>query len=512
VTIVQQGQINTTALSVPDLYVQIVPPTENDINGVPTNILGIVGTAQWGPVGTPVTIGDLTQQVRRFGNIQARKYDLGTAVWAAILQGANNIRAVRVSDGTDAAATGTVGTTGLTLTGKYTGSLGNSVTWSIASGTKTGTWKVVLAIPGIPPEVFDNLASGLTANAVWVAIASAINSGASALRGPSSLVVATAGASTTAPTASNGTLSGGSDGTGTITGAVLTGSDTTPRKGMYALRGTGALVVNLADCDDSTTWTTMASFALSENVPYPVTASPAGDTISNFASTMASAGTDTYALKVLVGDWCLFNDTVNGTQRLISPASFAAGVLANLSPEQSSLNKPMFGILSTQRSASGTPYSSAELQQIAAARGDVITNPIPAGNSFGCRLGVNASSNGAINGDNYTRLTAYIANTLNTAMGLYIGKLQSNAVRAQALGAVTTFLSNLQQQGMIGDVANPTKQAFAVKLDNQNNTPSRVAQGYMQIDVRITYLSVITKLLVNVEGGQTVHITAAPAV
>lgn len=51
--IVQQGSINTTALVVPDLYVQIVPPQNLVLNGVPTNILGVVGTASWGPVNQP---------------------------------------------------------------------------------------------------------------------------------------------------------------------------------------------------------------------------------------------------------------------------------------------------------------------------------------------------------------------------------------------------------------------------------------------------------------------------
>ncbi|HHW4685716.1 MAG TPA: hypothetical protein ACQGQG_10575 [Xylella sp.] len=100
----QQGAINTTALYVPDVYVQIVPPSENFLNGLPTNILGVVGTAQWGPVNAPTLVGDLSDYVQKFGNIQARKYDMGTAVWATVLNGANNMRCVRVTDGTDVAA------------------------------------------------------------------------------------------------------------------------------------------------------------------------------------------------------------------------------------------------------------------------------------------------------------------------------------------------------------------------------------------------------------------------
>ena len=46
--IVQKGSLNTTSLIVPDLYVQIVPPQNLVLNGVPTNVLGVAGTA-FGP-------------------------------------------------------------------------------------------------------------------------------------------------------------------------------------------------------------------------------------------------------------------------------------------------------------------------------------------------------------------------------------------------------------------------------------------------------------------------------
>src|SRR5260364_46164 len=100
----QQGAINKTAQLVPDVYVQIVAPRVLLLNGVPTNILGMVGTAQWGPVNAPVTIGSRADYARRFGSILPRLHDLGTAVAAATLQGANNFRCVRVTDGTDTAA------------------------------------------------------------------------------------------------------------------------------------------------------------------------------------------------------------------------------------------------------------------------------------------------------------------------------------------------------------------------------------------------------------------------
>jgi hypothetical protein len=504
----QQGAINTTALIVPDVYVQIVPPSNLVLNGVPTNVLGIIGTAQWGPANSPVIVSNLNDYVQRFGNIMPRKYDMGTAVWAAILNGASNFRCVRVTDSTDVAASAVVGTLGVTVTAKYTGTLGNGVVATVSAGSQTGTWRVTIALANNAPEVFDNIGLGLTANALWIAIAAALNNGTSSVRGASAVVVATAGAGTSAPVAGSTTLSGGTDGATTITAAVELGQDTIPRKGMYALRGTGASIAVLADADDSTSWTSQNAYGLSEGT-YMILTGPAGDTIANAVTAKGTAGIDSYSAKLMFGDWCYFNDTVNNQpQRLVSPQGFIAGKLSSLAPQESGLNKPLFGIVGTQKSYASQTYSAAELQTLAQAGIDVLANPIPAGASFGSRLGCNTSSNGVINGDNYPRLTNYIAYTLNAGMGLYIGKLQSPKVQSQANSTISTFLANMQAQGMIGVASDIAAQAFSVQLNLANNPPSRVALGYMQIDVRITYLSVVTKLLINVEGGQSVVISA----
>lgn len=507
-TVVQQGSVNTTSLVVPDVVVQIQPPQQNYLNGVPTNILGIVGTATWGPVNAPTVVGNMLQYVQQFGNIQARKYDMGTAVWAAILNGANNIRCVRVTDGTDVAAAVVAQTNCITFTSRYTGTTGNSISVTVAAGTQASTWKVTVTLPGLVPEVFDNIGSGVSGNALWVAIAAAINNGISGLRGPSQIITAAAGVGTTAPSASAYSLTGGSDGATTITSTVLLGTDGTTRTGMYALRSTGAAIAMLADCDTSTSWTTQVAFGLSEGI-YMIGVGPASDTISNAVSTKSSAGIDSYAFKLLFGDWVYFNDTVNNQVRLVSPQGFVAGRLSALAPHESSLNKELFGIVATQKTYANGVYSNADLQTLAQAGIDVVTNPIPQGAKFGVRIGRNTSSNAVINGDNYPRMTFYIAYTLNSGMGLYVGRLQSERTRNQALGTINAFLAGLAQQEMIGDVTNPAKQPFSVVLDATNNPPARVALGYMQVDVRVTYLSVITVLLINVEGGQSVSINVA---
>jgi uncharacterized protein len=499
----QLGQINTTALVVPDLYVQIVPPQTQYLNGVPTNVLGIVGTASWGPTNSPTTVGNLAQYAAIFGPIQARKFDLGTPVATTLMQGANNFKVVRVTDGTDTAALVAVLTNCITFTSKYTGTFGNSITVTLSAGSAAGTQKAVVGAPGLVPEAFDNIGFGLSGNALWVAIAAAINNGTNTLRGPSQIIVASAGVGATAPSAATYTLATGTDGASTITGAVLIGQDTVPRKGMYALRNTGASVAMLSDCDDSTTWSAQVTYGYSEGT-YMVMTGPSGDSIANAITAKGTAGVDAYIGKLMFGDWIYWLDTYNNQLRVVSPQGFIAGLLSNLSPQNSSLNKQMQGIVGTQKSYVNQQYSAAELQQLGIAGIDVITNPVPGGQYFGARFGHNSSSNPVTNGDNYTRMTNYIAYTLNAGMGLFIGKLQSATVRSQALATISAFLDTLQLQGMIGDPNGGA--AYSVQIDANNNPSSRVALGYMQADVKVKYLAVIEKFLINVEGGTSVQI------
>src|ERR1700722_8238983 len=94
------GALNTATLVTPGVYVQKVPPQTRYINGVPTHIRGLVGVGSWGPVNSAVLA-----QGDTFGSVTNRKYDLSTAISISSQIGANNVMAVRVTDGTDVAAT-----------------------------------------------------------------------------------------------------------------------------------------------------------------------------------------------------------------------------------------------------------------------------------------------------------------------------------------------------------------------------------------------------------------------
>ena len=510
----QQGSLNTTSLVVPDLYVQIVAPQNLVLNGVPTNVLGVVGTASWGPVAMPSAIGTMAGYATGFGPVVARKYDMGTAVATAVQQGASAFRCVRVTDGSDAAASYPVdmtagGTYAVLLSGRYTGSLGNTVSVSLTPGSAAGVWQLTVAMPGLVPEIFGNL-SGATPPVFWQALVSAVNLGNGPLRGPSQIIVASLGTATSAQPSMFGpqTLSGGLDGAAGVTSAMMVGMDTAPRTGMYALRTQGCGIGVLADVDDATQWTTQAAFGLSEGV-YMILTGPMGQTIAGAVTAKQQAGLDTYAAKLMYGDWVYWNDQTNGLTRLVSPQGFVAGRLANLSPEQSSLNKPLYSVVGTQRS--GVPgsgqtatYSDAELMVLFANGIDVIANPQPGGAYWGVRCGHNTSSNPAVDGDNYTRLTNYVASTLAAGMGQFVGQVINAGLFRQIRSTQLSFLQTLYAQGVLGSVTGSPP--FTVICDASNNPQSRISLGFVQSDAQVQFQSINEKFIVNVEGGQTVVI------
>src|SRR6202161_4746920 len=149
--IIQAGAINNTALIVPDLYVQIVPPQNLVLNGVPTNVLGVVGTASWGPVDEPAIVATMADYAQQFGSIIPRKYDMGTQVATAVQQGAQNFRCVRVTDGTDTAAYTAVPGSNASFTALCTGSLGNNITLTLRPGTQPNTWRLSVLLSGFVP-------------------------------------------------------------------------------------------------------------------------------------------------------------------------------------------------------------------------------------------------------------------------------------------------------------------------------------------------------------------------
>lgn len=503
------GAFNSATLSVPDVYLNVLPPKGGVVRPASVGVLAIRGVASWGPVDVATPVGSLAQ-LAIFGAQTVRKYDLVTAAVIALqtqlaIGAGSGLMLSRATDGTDAAATVAVGTTGVTITSKYTGTAGNSAAITLAEGssstTAVPTWKATITMPGFASEVFDNI--GGTANALWVNIANAINNGNSPQRGPSDLVIATAGASTSDPTAGTSALTGGTDGVATITSSVLVGSESgSTRTGIYSFRALGCSDGTIADFDDHTQESTLITFAKSEGI-YWHTNGPAGETPTTAQSAKQTAGTDDPWLKVYLGDWVYWNDNVNGQQRLLGPSTFGAAVISTLQPQQSGLNKQVPGVVATQRSKSGNPYANQELATLTNSGIEAVVNPIPRGNVFGLRIGKTSSSDGTRNTDNWPRLTSFIARSLAGpgALGPAIGQVITDEFFRTWYDVLDAYLSGLKNARPEAIIQN-----YQISFSRDNNPQAQTAQGIVVAEVLIQYLGIAQVFLVNLQTGATVVI------
>lgn len=512
--VVPAGSINTTALIVPDLYVQIQPP-QPALNGVPSNVLGIVGGGSWGPLNTPTVFGSYAEGSSIFGALNNASFDMMTAAAIAFQQGASSFVGVRVSDATDTKASHVQGTptADITYNALYSGTTGNSINVTLApGGSSASSWNATVSLPGVLTEIFKNISG--TGAAFWTNLANAINNGQGPLRGPSQLITATAGTGTDTPAAGTVTLSGGTNGMSGLTAADLVGTDGTTRTGMYCLRKQGTSVFMLADATDPTQWSVQDAFGQGEG-SYCVTAIAAGTTIATAVTDVQTAGVTDPWMKIMHGDWLYWYDQVNKTTRMVSPQAFAAGKIVALDPSQSPLNKPLVGVIGSQRAGLvGTTqlntYSDADLATLFGAGIDVITTPAPGGNYWAVRGGINSSLNDAENTDNYTRMTDYIAATLNAGMGIFVGRKITQTMDQEARATISGFLSNLQQQGLLGDPNAPPPYTVVGGLGTGTPNPqSRTGLGYYQINVAVTYAPINRFFIINLQGGQTV-VTSQP--
>jgi uncharacterized protein len=171
VQIITSGSLNIPALQTDDAYISIVAPP-NFVTGVPTDVIGAVGTASWGPVGIPVHLGSGNDAVQQFGAMSAASltdpFDLPTDLFLAFAQSASQATmeawATRVSDGTDTPATNTVAvaTTATPATATVTGTLTlNDGLQLIATSTAISGSPVTVTYPTKAGDTPTTMAAGL---------------------------------------------------------------------------------------------------------------------------------------------------------------------------------------------------------------------------------------------------------------------------------------------------------------------------------------------------------------
>ena len=241
-----------------------------------------------------------------------------------------------------------------------------------------------------------------------------------------------------------------------------------------------------------------------------VLAGPAGDTINAAVAMKRAVGLDSYAAKLMFGDWLWWSDQVNGTIRLVSPQGFVAGRLANLSPEQSSLNKPLYSVIGSQKSGSPGSGQSASYS-VCRARG-------PAR----CRRRRDRKPAAGRQLLGRARRPQLVVERGDQRRQLHAADQLHRRDPRRRHGPicrpgdqrrpVPPHARNAAQLSAKHDEPGPAWQhrrhaAVQRDLRHRNNPNSRTNLGYVQSDAQVRYQAINEKFIVNMEGGQTVQVT-----
>ena len=497
----------------PGVYTNVQPPPYQ-VQGVPTDIIGFVGIASWGPKNVPMTLGNMADAIRTFGPMQNALMDIVTSVYLAMQEGANAFLGVRVTDGTDTAAsvelmdTATTPAEGALLTALYTGTVGNTITAAITVGSVSGTYTLTITRAGYTPEVFGNI--GGTGSAFWQNLVTAVTQG-TASRGPSSIVTASLPStqSTSAPNVTTTyTLAGGTNGNASVTATTQVGTPSAPKTGMYALSGTEAAYVVLCDNDDASTFVTIDAFAKANNM-YGMGSGPSGQYTNSSAAVnfFSATGVADYNFKFALGDWGWFQDNYNNVQRLVTPLAAFAGRLAVLPPNASGLSKPIRAFFATQSSMAGYRYDKDEIALYRTNGIDLIAFRKRSGrNVLVIGNGINTSSNPTTQDDSYTRLTNYLAATFTLAGEYYEGGVQTPKFWADEEGSLSDFLSNLSNPPAGID---PVIAGYDVLIDAATNPQSETSLGLNNGSISVQYFGIAVKVIFTFTGGSSVVISNA---
>lgn len=506
------------AFGADNVYVVVKVPQPMIASGGATFQGMTVGGASWGPLNVAVTSGTPTALQRTWGpplaNNPAPLVQEGSFFLKQQPQG--GVISVRVGDGTQAAATGTLKDTAavnaLTVTALYTGTFGNQITVTIAQGSNSTagvpTFKVIVQAGTFAPEVFDRI--GGVGAALWTAMANAINNGQGPSAPASQFITATALASTVAPALASATLAGGLDGIAGINAARLVGVDGVAgaRTGMYALENTKGDVLWLAGCTDTTTWATMLAFAKTQNAL----------AIGSLAQNTAPDAAVTAKLAALVDDpyfaaivnHGVYFDTNLAQYAYVAPACLLAGVCCSLASYESPGNKPVYGLVGTDKTwgPNAQNLSDGDDTNLELAGVTNLSINCPGFNGIGIRTGKNSSSNSAQNEIAWTRKTNDLVRAFaSKVMGQFVDMPQSvkagSEVREHVRNAFNSFLGP-----QVGEEIDD----FNAQCDTNNNPPARVRAGYLQADVMVEYLAIINKFVINLTAGQTVDVSVQTSV
>lgn len=421
--------------TLPGLYMNFVSSALATIQGGAQGVVAMPIKANWGPVGSFVTISNEQDLINNFTEDTTNSASAYPSVYFALLGGANKVLAYRLTDGTDTKASVTLqsasSTNLVTATAVYTGTRANNFNITIQTNALDATKKDAILYEGttkLRTVTFDGTAAGLV----------------SAWNGNNIHITMSKVADGSLNNVSNVALTGGTSGNSGVANTQYTAF-------LNVAETTNFNILSLDGVTDSATQTAVASWVQrvrgqGKGVQVVFGTTSANDTASTVAaSSVTAAAGFNYEGVVYVGTGAILNG-VSYTSAQI--ACYVAGLIAGQALSQSTTYAP-------------TPFSDVTRRWTKTEQAQAITGGVFIlifdGSIVKPLMGVNTlttlrtGQTNAFKKIRSIRVMDQINTDLqSTAEANYIGKVNNTDEGRQALlSAQKAYLKTMYQAGVI---------------------------------------------------------------
>lgn len=489
---------STTAATRHAVYaIERNPPAT--IRAAGATVSAIVEQFPWGPEGV-YTVEGVRDFIDNYAPSGMNR--TGAGYMSVIGKAWPVLKVVRVLGSTAAKATATLPDADpdniVTLTLKYKGSAGNSVVWTVSNATDGVSTHFNLEVSitsayGTTVDKLENLNYSGTGDD------SVPNFNGLKLLGAITKLVAGR------PVNGTGSFSAGAD--GTITSAEYVGTQGSTDKGAALLEGDKSVdFVLTADPGNSLRAAVNAGLMAHADFMTDRIAFING----NSGMTASSARSDVASYRSLracyIDCWAYQRDDVDGTERLVPPAPFAASVAANLSPSTSfswkstTVQRLLSSISSLETSRGDAAYQN-ELAGIC-----TLQREDAGGYTFEAAVVTAAPTTPSKRKYKRTRMGHYIAKSVIPSLREYIDSPNVDFNQQDEVNAVHDFLDTLKRNAKTDPNNLPHIVDFAMRPLSDFNTQTTIDNGEFTIPADVKISSDQEKIFFSLQIGETVRI------
>jgi hypothetical protein len=459
---------------------ETAPPPS--VNGVPANIAILCGQFERGPANSLTSVGSVGQLYEYFGNNSAFSGHV-----ALLNKRFSALKVVRVTAAAAVKATKTFQSGGavniIAFTAKYTGAYGNSIKVTIAAGTSQGSKYTVHdnnANSVYPDEVYDNV--------LITAVGTTFNN--------SNLVDVTVIATSAEPAVAAATaLLTGSDG-----GIADTDYNTAIQSQQTEAAGNVVFLDTYNTVRNGYLKTSMA--ATTDRMC--VVCGAAGDSVATAVTAVAnlrdSDGRIIYAFPYVY-------TTVDGVSTKVSPGSFYASLLSQVSPHidpaWAGNAQCLAGINSLELSLQRSDYVTLAAAGISAFEFDsdigikvksgVVTQIVDTSKLMIARR----------------RMADYLTYSVAKFLKAYQNGVNSADNRTAAVAAIQDFNRSMERVGMVPKDSEVQGGKASIVDGVSLNTNNSIAQGYFKILYKRRIYSSMRYIVLQAQIGESVVVTAS---